>query len=69
MSNNAKISLDFDDPTTFAVCGGSCNRSYPGKKVGNYFGKAYTDRKWKRGQVCDNCGGPMKFLFEVERDK
>lgn len=59
------IKLEFDDPTIFAKCSGRCTRSYPGKKVGDYFAKAYTVRKWKRGQVCDNCGSKMAFLFEV----
>lgn len=61
------VKLEFDDPTVFAQCGGACNRHHPGKKVGNYFAKAYTDRKWKHGPVCDNCGAPMKLLYEIER--
>ena len=61
------IVLEFDDPTFFAECSGACNQHYPGKKVGNYFGKAYTTRKWRRHPVCDNCGAPMRLLFEIER--
>lgn len=59
------IKLEFDDPTIFAKCSGPCTRSYAGKKVGEYFAKAYTQRKWKRGPVCDNCGSPMTLLFEI----
>jgi hypothetical protein len=61
------VELEFDDPTIFAVCSGACNRHYPGKSVGNYFGKAYTERKWKRGPICDNCGSPMTRIYEIER--
>ena len=63
-----QVTLEFDDPTVFAKCGGKCCRSYPGKKVGDYFARAYTVRKWKRGPVCDNCSSPMVFLYEVERE-
>lgn len=62
------ITLDFDDPTMFAVCSGACGQHYPGKKVGNYFAKAYTARKWKRNPKCDNCGSPMRLLYEVEKE-
>jgi len=60
------IKLEFDDPTIFAKCSGPCTRSYPGHRVGHYFAKAYTVRKWRKGPVCDNCGSPMVFLYEVE---
>lgn len=59
------ITLNFDDPTVFAVCGGPCGSHYPGKKVGTYFGKAYTARKWRGNPKCDNCGSPMRFIREV----
>jgi len=59
--------LEYDDPTHFAQCGGACCQHRPGKKVGNYFAKAYTDRKWKQKPVCDNCGSQMRLLYEVER--
>jgi hypothetical protein len=64
----AQIKLEYDDPTVFAKCSGDCSRHYPGKNVDDYFAKAYTDRKWKRGPVCDNCNAPMKFLYEVARE-
>lgn len=67
-SPTAKISLNFDDPTIFAVCSGACNQHFRGKKVGSYFAKAYTVRRWKRRQRCDNCKAPMRLLYEVERD-
>jgi len=63
-----EIRLDYSDPTVFAACGGACNHHYPGKKVGMYFGKAYTERQWKRHPVCDNCGSPMRFLYEVRKE-
>jgi hypothetical protein len=62
------VTLDYDDPTIFAKCSGQCCRSYPGKKVGTYFGKAYTPRRWKRGPKCDNCSAPMVLLYEVSRE-
>jgi len=62
------ITLEFDDPTIFAICSGKCCQHRPGAKVGNYFGKAFTPRKWKRGPVCDNCGAPMRMLYEVPRE-
>lgn len=64
----APIKLEFDDPTIFAKCGGACCQHQNGKKVGLYFGKAYTDRKWKRNPVCDNCGSPMVFLYEIAKE-
>lgn len=62
-----QIKLDYDDPTVFAVCSGACCQHYPGKKVGEYFAKAYTDKKWKKEPTCDNCGSAMKQLYEIER--
>lgn len=62
------ITLDYDDPTIFAICSGQCCRSYPGKKVGNYFGKAFTPRRWKRRPKCDNCGSVMTQIYEVPRE-
>jgi len=61
------LKLDFDDPTIFAVCSGKCNQHHPGKKVGDYFAKAYTVRRWKRKPKCDNCKALMKLIYEVER--
>jgi hypothetical protein len=64
----ALIKLEFDDPSVFAKCGGACCQRGNGRKVGNYFAKAYTARKWKRHPVCDNCKAPMVLLYEVERE-
>lgn len=66
MAQQQPIKLEFDDPTMFAVCSGPCNRSHPGKKVGDYFAKAYTVRKWKRNPKCDNCSSPMVLLYELK---
>lgn len=62
------ISITRDDPTVFAVCSGRCTRTGPGVKVGSYFGKAYTERKFARGPVCDNCKSPMRELRRVGVD-
>jgi hypothetical protein len=62
------ITLNYDDPVIFAKCSGECCKSRPGKKVGNYFAKAYTERRWRHGPVCDNCNAPMVKLYEVERE-
>jgi len=59
-----KIMLGPEDPTIFAKCL-NCNKGGRGVKLGDIFCKAYTVRKWKRGQVCENCGGELTVLFEV----
>ena len=59
-----KITLSPEDPTVFAVCP-TCRKVGNGNKPDHYFGKAYTERRWKRGPVCDNCNTPMEKLFEV----
>lgn len=59
--------LDFDDPTVFAICSGACSQHGNGAKVGSYFGKAYTRRKWSKKPKCDNCKSPMKRLYEVDQ--
>ena len=61
-----QITLVLDDPTIWAACSGDCNRHYPGHNVGNYYARAYTVRKWKRGPKCVNCDSPMRFLYEVK---
>jgi hypothetical protein len=61
--------LSPEDPTIFAKCP-SCQPEGRGvKSTGNYFAKAYTPRRWKRGPVCDNCETVMVKLFEVEVDE
>jgi hypothetical protein len=64
----AQIKLEYDDPTIFAKCSGACTRHFPGKHVGEYFAKAYTERKWRKNPTCDNCGAPMQFLYELEKE-
>lgn len=66
------IVLEPNDPTIWAKCP-QCTKSYLGAKVGNYFAKAYPRKKAGRsaedvisGQVCENCGTPMQFLYEVK---
>lgn len=60
-----KIALGPEDPTIFAICP-VCNRRGTGVKVGDIFGKAFTTRKWKRDPVCENCGGPLTKIREIE---
>lgn len=61
--------LSPEDPVVFAKCP-SCQPTGRGLSVtGNYYGKAFTTRRWKRGPVCENCGTPLKKLFEVEVDE
>ena len=59
------IALNSEDPTIFAKCPNCC-KSGRGVKVGNYFSKAYTERRWKKGQVCENCETPLVVVFTVE---
>lgn len=63
--------LDLSDPTIFAKCPRCC-ASYLGKKVGDYYAKAYPRRREDRtaadvvaAQVCENCQTPMQFMYEV----
>jgi hypothetical protein len=65
------ISLELSDPTVWGKCP-KCTASYPGKHVGDYFAKAYPRKKDTRTaeevlalQKCDNCGGPLDFMYEV----
>jgi len=60
-----KLTLSPEDPTIFAKCPHCC-RSGKGKKMGDLFLKAFTARRWKRNPVCENCGGPLVVLYEVE---
>jgi len=62
------IKLEYDDPTIFAKCSGACCQHRNGKKVGSYYAKAYTDRKWRKNPTCENCDSPMEFLYEIRRD-
>lgn len=62
------ITLDYADPVFFARCSGLCCRRANGNRVGKYFAKAYNQREWKRGPLCDNCESPMSLLYEVKRD-
>lgn len=61
------IFLNQEDPVIFAKCP-KCSRSGTGVKVGNYYGKAFTERRWKRNPVCENCETPLVVMFEIERD-
>lgn len=65
------VRLDLSDPTIWAKCP-KCTSSYLGKKVGDYFAKAFPRRRKERTtaevvaqQVCENCGGPLEFMYEV----
>lgn len=60
-----KISLGTEDPTVFAKCP-KCTKRGRGVKVGDYFSKAFTERRWKRGPVCDNCSTPLVAVFSID---
>lgn len=62
-----KIVLGPEDPTVFAKCP-NCDKHGTGVKPGSYYGKAFTERRWKRGPVCENCETPLVKLFEVNQD-
>lgn len=59
------ITLSPEDPTIFASCP-RCNKRGRGVVVGQYYSKAFTPRRWKRGPVCENCGTALIKLFEVD---
>lgn len=69
------IKLEPSDPTVWGKCP-KCTASYPGRKVGDYFAKAFPRKKPRDKdartpqevlalQQCDNCGGPLDFMYEV----
>ena len=66
--------LTREDPTVFAVCSGRCGRRGKGTILGTrpgataYYGRAYTTRKWARGQQCENCKSPMQEVHRTEVD-
>lgn len=60
-----QINLSPEDPTIFAGCP-NCNQRGLGKKIGNYYSKAFTARRWKRNPVCENCETPLVLLYEIE---
>jgi len=65
------ITLTDSDPTVFARCDACATgkgRAGLGRAFGNYFGKAFTSFRWRKGQVCDNCGGPLTVVFEIAVD-
>lgn len=62
------VTLTREDPTVFAVCTGPCVRRGKGTKVGRYYGRAFTTRKWARNPVCENCKSPMRELHRTAVD-
>lgn len=62
------VTLTREDPTVFAVCTGPCNRGGKGVKVGRYYGRAFTTRKWSRNPVCENCKSPLREVSRVVTD-
>lgn len=66
------ITLDPSDPTIWGKCP-KCTASYPGKKVGDYYAKAFPRKREGRtaaevlaGQTCENCGSVLEFMYEVK---
>ena len=62
---NPVTSLSSEDPTIFASCP-NCNKKGNGVKVGQYYSKAFTERRWKKGQNCENCNTPLVVLYTVD---
>lgn len=59
-----KITLGPEDPTIFTKCPVCCKRGL-GVKLGDIYCKAFTSRRWKKGQDCENCGTPLEVVFEI----
>jgi hypothetical protein len=57
--------LNSEDPIIFAHCP-NCNKRGRGVKVGNYYSKAFTERRWRKGQNCENCDTPLVVVFVVD---
>jgi hypothetical protein len=62
------IKLLPSDPVVFAKCLHCTQTGRNGMLVPPYYSKAYSNEKWNRGPVCENCGTPMTFLYEVKID-
>ncbi len=64
------MSLNFrlmpSDPTIFTQCP-SCCRKGVGSRLLSYFAKAYSAREWRKGPKCENCGGALDVLYEVDQ--
>jgi hypothetical protein len=63
----SKVALGPEDPTIFAKCP-NCTKTGIGVKVGDYFSKAFTARRWKKSPACDNCNTTLVKIYEVEID-
>ena len=61
------IFLNQEDPTIFAKCPNCC-KTGRGVPVGNYYSKAFTERRWRRDPVCENCETLLVKVFEIERE-
>ena len=62
---NPVTSLSSEDPTIFAKCPVCCKMGL-GVKVGQYYSKAFTERRWKKGPVCENCNTPLVAVFTID---
>ena len=63
---NRDIVLTSDDPTVFAKCP-KCTKSGRGIVVGNYYARAFSKKKWGRGnKACPNCGTKLEVMYEVK---
>lgn len=69
------VRLDLYDPTVWAKCP-KCTASHLGKRVGDYFAKAFP--RVRRGRTaaevvaskrCDNCDGPLELMYEVTSEE
>lgn len=61
----AFVQLTVHDPIMYAKCSKSAATG-PKRKVGHFFGKAYSKAQWEAEPVCDNCGSPMELLYSVK---
>lgn len=57
-----------ESETVSAICSGRCSRKGKGVRVNDYFGKAFTARKFSRGVQCDNCKAPMVEVARVSTE-
>jgi hypothetical protein len=61
-----QIVLKDDDPTIFAKCP-SCTRTGRGVVVGNYYARAFSRKKWGKGnKACPNCQTRLVVMYEVK---
>jgi hypothetical protein len=62
------LRLTDEDPSIFAKCP-RCDSRGRGVKFGNYYGKAFSVRQWRREPTCENCGDALVEISRIKLEK